>query len=74
MSILAFERYERCIVSVILGRVTCRGCTILVLLGDDLYCSAVCICNETSFSVVLGQWNSDSFGEEARCSSYFLFG
>lgn len=36
MSILAFERYERCIVSVILGRVTCRGCTILVLLGDDL--------------------------------------
>lgn len=34
---LAFERFERCITSVTLGRVTCNGCVILTLLSDELY-------------------------------------
>ena len=40
---LAFERFERCIDSVILGRcVTYRGCVLLALLSDGLY-GSVCI-------------------------------
>lgn len=39
MSMLASERFERCIVSVFPGlyHITYRGCVVLALLSDELY-------------------------------------
>ena len=53
---LAFERFERCIVSVILGRATCRGCVLLAWLSDELYGSVVLHIYKRLSILVSGIW------------------
>lgn len=63
MSMLASERFERCIVSVVPGCDTGRGRVILALLSDELYDSVTRISHKVSFPV----WPKAFVGGEARC-------
>ena len=48
----AIERFERCIFSVILGRVTWEGCAILASLSDEFHGSVTCISKKVLFSII----------------------
>ena len=63
MSMLASERFERCVVSVVPGCDTGRGRVILALLSDELYDSVTRINHKVSFPV----WPKAFVGDEARC-------